>query len=82
LLHLRRKLRGARLVPGTLTFPRFHPGTRFLRNYQNPQALFRQQLMEEMHMKKTLAILATVATVGATSLTAPAEARGIWRPAR
>ena len=28
-------------------------------------------------MKKTLAILATVATVGATSLTAPAEARGI-----
>jgi hypothetical protein len=33
--------------------------------------------MEEMHMKKTLAILATVATVGATSLTAPAEARGI-----
>src|SRR3979490_2067741 len=33
--------------------------------------------MEEMHTKKTLAILATVATVGATSLTAPAEARGI-----
>jgi hypothetical protein len=77
LLHLRRKLRGARLVPGTLTFPRFHPGTRFLRNHENLQALFGQQSMEEMHMKKTLAILATVATVGATSLTAPAEARGI-----
>jgi hypothetical protein len=28
-------------------------------------------------MKKTLAILATVATVGATAFTAPAEARGI-----
>ena len=28
-------------------------------------------------MKKTLAILATVATVGATAVTAPAEARGI-----
>jgi len=28
-------------------------------------------------MKKTLAVLATVATVGATSFAAPAEARGI-----
>lgn len=28
-------------------------------------------------MKKTLAILATVATVGATAVSAPAEARGI-----
>ena len=28
-------------------------------------------------MKKTLAILATVAAVGATAVTAPAEARGI-----
>jgi hypothetical protein len=33
--------------------------------------------MEERHMKKTLAILATVATVGATTMTAPAQARGI-----
>jgi hypothetical protein len=33
--------------------------------------------MEERHMKKTLAILATVATLGATAVTAPAEARGI-----
>jgi hypothetical protein len=33
--------------------------------------------MEEMRMKKTLAILATVATVGATVVTAPAQARGI-----
>jgi hypothetical protein len=34
---------------------------------------------EEMRMKKTLAILATVATVGATTVTvpAPAEARGL-----
>jgi hypothetical protein len=34
---------------------------------------------EEMRMRKTLAILATVATVGATAVTAPApaEARGI-----
>jgi hypothetical protein len=33
--------------------------------------------MEEMRMKKTLAILATVATLGATAVTAPADARGI-----
>jgi hypothetical protein len=32
--------------------------------------------MEETRMKKALAILATVATVGATTMTAPAEARG------
>jgi len=30
-----------------------------------------------MSMKKTLAVLATVAAVGATSLAAPAQARGI-----
>jgi hypothetical protein len=33
--------------------------------------------MEEMRMKKTLAILATVATVAATTVTAPAQARGL-----
>jgi hypothetical protein len=33
--------------------------------------------MEEMHMKRTLAVLATVATLGATAVSAPAEARGI-----
>jgi hypothetical protein len=33
--------------------------------------------MEEIRMKKALAILATVATVGATTVTAPAEARGL-----
>src|SRR6201994_3152428 len=34
--------------------------------------------MEEIQrMKKTLAILATVATVGATAISAPAEAHGI-----
>jgi hypothetical protein len=33
--------------------------------------------MEEMHMKKTLAVLATVATLGAIAVSAPAEARGI-----
>jgi hypothetical protein len=33
--------------------------------------------MEEMHMRKALAILATVATVGATTVTAPAEAHRI-----
>jgi hypothetical protein len=32
---------------------------------------------EEVRMKKTLAILATVATVGATAISAPAQARGI-----
>jgi hypothetical protein len=33
--------------------------------------------MEETLMKKTLAVLATVATLGATAVSAPAEARGI-----
>jgi hypothetical protein len=33
--------------------------------------------MEETPMKKTLAVLATVATLGATAVSAPAEARGI-----
>src|SRR5258708_37528543 len=33
---------------------------------------------EEIRMRKALAILATVATVGATTMSAPAEARG-WR---
>jgi hypothetical protein len=33
-------------------------------------------ILEEKHMRKVLAILATVATVGATTFTAPAEARG------
>jgi hypothetical protein len=33
--------------------------------------------MEETRMKKALAVLATVATVGATAVTAPAEARGL-----
>jgi hypothetical protein len=32
---------------------------------------------EEMRMKKTLAILATVATVAATTVAAPAQARGL-----
>jgi len=36
--------------------------------------------MEETPMKKALAILATVATVGATVVTAPAEARGRFGP--
>jgi hypothetical protein len=34
-------------------------------------------LIEEMQMKKALAILATVATVAATTVTAPAQARGL-----
>jgi hypothetical protein len=33
--------------------------------------------MEEIQMKKALAILATVATVAATTVTAPAQARGL-----
>jgi hypothetical protein len=32
---------------------------------------------KEVRMKKALAVLATVATVGATAITAPAQARGI-----
>jgi hypothetical protein len=35
------------------------------------------KLMEEVQMKKALAILATVATVAATTVTAPAQARGL-----
>src|SRR3982074_412666 len=54
---------------------RWEPGLR--RSHRKPSALFRGSLMEEMHMRKALAILATIATVGATAVTAPAEARGI-----
>lgn len=36
--------------------------------------------MEEMRMKKALAIMATIATVAATTMTAPAEARGWGHP--
>jgi hypothetical protein len=39
-------------------------------------ALVRQVQRQEIRMKRTLAILATVATLGATAVTAPAEARG------
>src|SRR4051812_48217112 len=35
------------------------------------------QQCREAHMKKALAILAAVATVGATTISAPAQARGI-----
>jgi hypothetical protein len=43
---------------------------------QNPGVVFSVQV-EEVRMNKTLAILATVATVGATTISAPAQARGL-----
>jgi hypothetical protein len=43
---------------------------------ENPPRYHAGNGMEE-RMKKTLAILATVATVGATAVTAPAQARGL-----
>jgi hypothetical protein len=54
----------------------FSRETRFLCNQKKTSALFQHYSMEEMCMRKALAILATVATVGATAMTAPAEARG------
>jgi hypothetical protein len=57
-----------------------NPG--FACNQQKQCALLRNILsMEVVRMRKTLAILATVATVGATTMSAPAEARGWgWGP--
>jgi hypothetical protein len=46
-------------------------------NHRKSPALSNRYSKEERSMKKTLAILATVATVGATAITAPAQARGI-----
>src|ERR1700682_5825463 len=43
---------------------------------ENVRRLFCVRLLEEAHMKQTLAILATVATVGATAVTAPAQGLG------
>ena len=50
---------------------------RFLRNKYNSRALFPQLPNGGDDMRKTLAVLATVAAIGATAMTAPpAEARG------
>ena len=51
------------------------PGS--LRNHRELRALFNLAgiPMEEVQMKKALAIMATVATVGATAMATPAEAR-------
>jgi hypothetical protein len=55
------------------------PGSRC--NQQKPSALFQRHSMEELRMRKALAILATIATVGATAASAPAQARGWgWGP--
>jgi hypothetical protein len=51
-------------------------GRRPLKPSQNPGVVFSIRV-EEVHMKKALAILATVATVAATTISAPAQARGI-----
>jgi hypothetical protein len=69
------------IFPRSTRFP--FQSTRFdLRNRGSPATIenrlryFVGESMEETRMKKALAILATVATVGATAVTAPAEARG------
>jgi hypothetical protein len=48
-------------------------------NHRHRLALIHSVLSGGMRMKKALAILATVAAVGATTVTAPAEARGFGR---
>jgi hypothetical protein len=61
-----------------------HPGCPWFRQrnpvplqpMKNARVIFAGSLMEEIRMKKTLAVLATVATVAATTVSAPAEARG------
>jgi hypothetical protein len=62
-------------VPGTRrNFITAEPGFRC--NHRKTPALIRGQQIEQVHMKKTLAVLAMVATVAATAVTAPAQARG------
>jgi hypothetical protein len=60
-------------LPRFSFFCRRHPA----KPSQNPGVVFSVQVEEEVHMKKTLAILATLATVGATTISAPAQARGL-----
>jgi hypothetical protein len=69
-------VRFVRTVPRK--FRIFHPEEPgFLETMENRLRYFGRHLMEKIPMKKALAILATVATIGATAVTAPAEARGI-----
>jgi hypothetical protein len=90
LLHLKKQFRGAGFVPAKSDSARRNPRQvprlrRFPATAQKPGSAatiekrlryFVGKSMEETRMKKALAILATVATVGATAVTAPAEARG------
>jgi hypothetical protein len=96
LLHLKGQFRGAGFVPALSDFLRDQIWGRFRRpsvpatapkirvrcNHRKTSALFRRHSMEETRMRKALAILATVATIGATAVTAPAEAggRGFFGP--
>jgi len=55
------------------------PGSRC--NQQKPSALLRKAFNGGQRMRKALAVLATVAAVGATAVSAPAQARGWgWGP--
>jgi len=54
----------------------FPPGAVPPKPSQKPGVISSIQV-EEVRMRKALAILATVATVGATTISAPAEARGL-----
>jgi hypothetical protein len=77
-LELKTSLAVVSFRPSRNFFPR---GSRFCRLHplkpsQNLRVVFPDQV-EEVCMKKALAILATVATVGATSISAPAQARGL-----
>jgi hypothetical protein len=73
------ELRLSPFVPGTYDFSMISTGGTPVPLQPSKTVCVISQVSqwEEMRMKKALAILATIATVGATTVTAPAEARGI-----
>jgi hypothetical protein len=81
LLHLDRQSLTMRFVPATLHIfnARRVPRARVPWNGRNGLHVIPANWCEEVAMKKTLAILATIGVVGAAAVTAPApaEARGI-----
>jgi hypothetical protein len=58
---------------------RFPPSSGFGLKPSQGSGVISPEQCKEVHMKKALAVLATIVTVGATTITAPAQARGFGR---
>jgi hypothetical protein len=58
---------------------RFPPSSGFGLKPSQGAGVISPEQCKEVHMKKAFAVLATIVTVGATTITAPAQARGFGR---